>query len=327
MEKLATETKMYHLANTDLDVSRLSYGTWHLGGTWDKNPLTEDLVDRADKLINTAFELGINHIDMADIYTMGKSDEVVGRVLKKNPGLRDKLVLQGKAGIILANQPNEGDPGRYDFSYDHIVSTVEGTLKRLGTDRLDLLALHRPDPLVEPEEIARALDHLYNSGKVRYFGVSNHNWAQIELLKKYVKQPLVLNQVELNLKHHHLISNGFLFNTGENDHTGAIGTLDYCRLHDITIQAWSPVAGGDLFKTDRGCARVKETIESLAKKHDTTSEAIAVSWLLRHPAGIQPIIGTLNEDRLKATAKADSVELSRKEWYQLLEDARGTKVP
>lgn len=327
MEKLATEMKKYSLANTDLEISRLSYGTWHLGGSWDDTPLSDDLVEKADRLINTAFEHGINHIDMADIYTMGKSDEVVGRVLKKNPGLRDKLILQGKAGIILANQPAQGDPGRYDFSYDHIVSAVEGTLKRLDTDHLDMLALHRPDPLVEPEEIARAIEDLHKSGKVRYFGVSNHNWAQLELLKKFVKQPLVVNQVELNLKHHHLITNGIMFNMDANDHTGGIGTLDYCRLHDITIQAWSPVAGGALFKADGGCGKAKEAIETLAKKHGTTNEAIAVSWLLRHPAGIQPIIGTLNVDRLKDTVKADSVELSRKEWYQLLEAVREVKVP
>ena len=241
----------YTLPNTDLTVSRLAYGTWHLGGSWDATPLTDELKERAVRMIATAVELGINHIDLADIYTKGKSDEVVGHALAQSPGLRDKLVLQAKTGIILSDEPNAGDPGRYDFTFDHIVAGVEGTLRRLGTDRVELLALHRPDPLIEPEEVARAFDHLQSSGKVLNFGVSNHSASQIALLQKYVDQPIVVNQLELNLLHHYLISDGILVNMDGFPYAGAAATLDYCRLHDITIQAWSPVAGGRLFNPKR----------------------------------------------------------------------------
>ncbi len=312
----------YRIPNTDLDVTRLAYGTWHLGGTWDSAPLTPDLHARADRLVHVVVEQGINMIDLADIYTRTKSDQLIGEVLRKQPGLRDKLILQEKCGIRLSDEPNAGDPGRYDFSYEHIIATVEACLKRLNTDHVEILLLHRPDPLVEPEEIARALDDLHSSGKVRYFGVSNHNIWQIELLKRYVKQPLVINQLELNLLHHYLISNGIVVNQTGYVYTESEGLLDYCRLHDIMIQAWSPVAGGKLFNPPADApAHIQAAgrlIAQLAAEHHTTPEAIALAWLLRHPAKIQPIIGTMNADRLAESCLADSVTLSRIEWYRLL---------
>lgn len=323
--------KSYQLPNTDLTVSRMAYGTWHLGGSWDTSPANDEIKNRAVELINTVVEAGINHIDLADIYTRGKSDAMVGHALAQSPGLRDQLVLQGKCGIVVGDTPNPGDPGRYDFSYEHLVSAVEGTLSRLGTDRLDLLAFHRPDPLMEPEEVARAVEHLHSSGKVRYFGVSNHSWAQIALLQKHLNQPLVVNQLELNLLHHYLISDGILVNNADVPHASAASTLDYCRLHDITIQAWSPVAGGRLFTAgDDAPANeraVAAEITAIAQAHDTTPEAIAFAWLLRHPAPIQPIIGTLNPARIAPSVLADDVELSRIEWYRLLAAARGAGVP
>ena len=319
--------KTYHIPNTDLEVTRLAYGTWHMGGSWDFEPLSQALKERAERLILTAVDHGINHIDLADIYTRGKSDEAVGYALQQNPGLRERLILQAKVGIII---PTGDDPGHYNFEYDHIVGAVEGTLSRLDTDYVDLLALHRPDPLIEREEVARAFDHLHSSGKVRYFGVSNHNAAQIALLQKYVEQPIVLNQMELNLLHHYLISDGIVANMTAGAYAANHGTLDYCRLHDIMIQAWSPVAGGRLFMVDDEEENVRETavlIQQLAHKHNATPEAIAVAWLLRHPAPIQPIIGTLNPDRIGQTVPADDVQLSRIEWYQLLAAARGAGVP
>ena len=215
-------------------------------------------------------------------------------------------------------------PARYDFSYKHILVSVETTLRRTGSECLDLLAFHRPDPLVEPEELARAVDHLHTSGKVRYFGVSNHNWAQIELLKKHIDQPLVVNQLELSLMHHHLISDGILANTIIDSYSGSMGTLDYCRLHNMRIQAWSPLASGELFKKS---SPSYELLESLAKEHQCSKEAIALAWLLRHPAGFQPILGTMNEERLRNAAKADAIELKRTQWYQLLESVRCASVP
>lgn len=320
--------KTYRMPHTDLDVSRLSYGTWHLGGSWDDSPLTDETRRLAQVLINTAVDHGINMIDLADIYTRGKSDEVVGHVLAQQPGLRDRLVLQAKAGIILGD---DTAPGRYDFSYDHIVTAVEGTLRRLQTDYVDVLLLHRPDPLVEPEEVARAFDELHSSGKVRYFGVSNHTPMQMTLLQKYTDHKLVANQIELNLLHNQLINEGIVANTADVAHTAVAGTLDYCRLHDIMIQAWSPVAGGQLFNPGADAApHVQAAAQEIARQaaaYETTKEAIALAWLLRHPAGIQPIIGTQNPARIAASCRADDVAMSRIDWYRLLEAANGTAVP
>ena len=324
--------KTYKIPNTDLEVSRLAFGTWHMGGSWDKTPPTAELKERAGRLLDAAVEHGITHIDLADIYTMGKSDEVVGDALSKRPGMRDKLVLQQKVGIVIGGNPDFGPPGRYDFSYDHIVTEVEASLKRLQTDYVDILALHRPDPLFEGEEVARAFDHLHSSGKVRYFGVSNHNWQQIVSLQKCIDQKLVLNQVELNIMHHYLISDGMTANMVDTTpYAGVMGTLDFCRSSEIMLQAWSPVAGGSIFNPAADAAdnvkNVAALLKELAAEKGTTPAAIALAWLLRHPAGIQPIIGSLNPERIPEAVPADDVELSRVEWYRLLEAARGAGVP
>lgn len=322
--------KHYRIPNTDLKVSRLAYGTWHLGGSWDKTPLPDDIKKHASELIHRAAELNINHIDLADIYTFGKSDEAVGYALKQTPGLRDKLVLQAKAGIIIGDNPDFGQPSRYDFSYDHLVKAVETSLKRLGTDYVDLLALHRPDPLVELDEVARALTHLEEQGMVRYFGVSNHSAPQIRLLKKTVEVPLVVDQLELNLLHHYLISAGMNVNMPGYETANTLGTLEYCREHDMLVQAWSPVAGGQLFNpAEDAPENVRKTaalIADYAEAKSTTKEAVALAWLLRHPAPIQPILGTQNLGRLADSVKADEVDLSRQEWYSLLAAARGEGV-
>jgi predicted oxidoreductase len=323
--------KHYQIPHTDLETSRIAYGTWHLGGSWDNELPTQEIKDRADKLIHTAVEHGITLIDLADIYTRGKSDSVVGNVLKQNPALREKVLLQEKCGIRFANDPNSGDPGRYDFSYQHIIRSVETCLERLHSDYVDLLLLHRPDPLIEPEEVARAFDDLQTSGKVRHFGVSNHTGMQIELLKKVVKQPIVINQLELNLLHNDLITDGIVANSQRAHYSGTRDTLDYCRVNDIMIQAWSPVAGGSLFAPAADAPdNVKAAgaeIERLAVKHGCAKEAIAIAWLLRHPAHIQPILGTMNVQRLVESVSADKLELSREEWYSLLAAANGAGVP
>ena len=323
--------KKYQIPHTDLETSRIAYGTWHLGGSWGSEPPTQEIKDRADKLIHAAVDHGINLIDLADIYTRGKSDQVVGYVIKNDPSLRDKVLLQEKCGIRFGDEPNLGDPGRYDFSYQHIIHAVETSLERLNTDYVDLLLLHRPDPLVEPEEVARAFDDLLSSGKVRYFGVSNHTGMQIELLKRHVKQPLVVNQLELNLLHNDLITDGIVANSTQANYTGARDTLDYCRVNDIMVQSWSPVAGGSLFAPDNDAPdnvkRVAAEIVRLAKKHNSSNESVALAWLLRHPAQIQPIVGTKNVQRLADSVSADSLELSREDWYSLLEAANGAGVP
>lgn len=323
--------KSYPVPRTDLVVSRVAYGCMNLGGSWDTAPLTAADKARAAKVVLTAHEQGITLFDHADIYTRGKSEAVFGEVLRQNPGLREKIAIQSKCGIVFEDQPRLGDPARYDFSFEHILSSVEGSRSRLGTERLDILLLHRPDPLVEPEEVARAFDELLRRGWVRFFGVSNHTPAQIELLQESVDQPLVVNQIELNLLHSHVINEGIIANQEGGTYTAAAGTLDYCRKEGILIQAWSPVAVGKLIApSDQDEERVRRAaarVRALAEERGTTPEAIALAWLLRHPAPIQPIIGTTNPDRVIASCLADEITLSREEWYSLFVAARGAPVP
>ncbi|MEM6281914.1 MAG: aldo/keto reductase [Chloroflexota bacterium] len=320
--------KTYTYPHTDIAVSRIVYGTWHLGVHWDRRELSSEIMEHGVKLIEAAVEAGITLIDLADIYTRGKSDLIVAEAFKRNPGMRESLTLQSKAGIIL---PEENSPGRYDFSYDNLVSSVEGSLQRLGTDRLEVLLLHRPDALVEPEEVARAFDHLQSSGKVLHFGVSNHTPMQMELLKRYIDQPIVANQIEINLLHNELIRDGIIANTQGVNYTAARGTLDYCRLNDIMVQAWSPVAGGRLFNPKDDAPdnekAVAAEIVKLAEKYETNVSAIAIAWLLRHPAGIMPILGTMKPHRLAESVEADNIELTHEEWYRLFEAANGAGVP
>lgn len=321
----------YHIPHTDLAVSRIAFGTWHLGGSWDSTPPTPDIVQRADDLVHACVEHGINLIDLADIYTRGKSDQVIGDAFRKSPSLRHKFILQEKSGIILPDELHAGSIAHFDFSYENLTRKVERSLQRLNTDYVDILLLHRPDPLVQPEEVARAFDDLHSAGKVRYFGVSNHTPAQIDLLKKFVRQPLVINQLELNLIHNHMINDGIVANSHAARYTGARDMLDYCRLNDMLVQAWSPVAGGKLFNPDASAPAhlhaLARNIEGLAHKYQTTREAIALAWLLRHPAPIQPILGTHSVQRLADSVRADSVTLTRLEWYSLLADANGAGVP
>ena len=323
--------KTYRIPNTDLDVSRIAYGSMKLGETWDTTPITDKARVNADKILHTVVEQGINLIDMADIYTWGKSDTLVGEVIKNNPGFRDKVILQAKGGIILSGQIHTGSATVYDFSYEHLMESVNLTLKRLNTDYVDTFILHRPDALVEPEEVARAFSELHTSGKVSYFGVSNHTTLQLELLKKYVDQPIVINQIQLSLLHNGLIDDGLRFNNKDLSYTSTQGTLDYCRLHDILIQAWSPVDKGKILSpADDAPENIKATAEEvtrLAEKYDTSKEAIVLGWLLRHPAMIQPIVGTVTKQRIIDSVKADNVEITKLEWYTLLAKANGKNVP
>ncbi len=323
--------RTYRIPQTTTDVSRIAYGCMNIGGSWDRSPLTDAEISRASRAVHAALEGGITLFDHADIYCRGKSEEVFGAVLRSSPGLRAKMVLQSKCGIRVAGDPVPGLPGRYDFSAGHILASVEGSLRRLGTETLDVLLLHRPDPLVEPEEVARAFDALHRSGKVRSFGVSNHTAGQIELLRSAVDQPLVINQVELSLLHHHLVNEGVIADRNEAGSPRAEGTLDYCRLHNILIQAWAPVAGGQLFDpapdAEGRVRAASELVAAMAAEKGTSSEAVALAWLLRHPAHIQPIIGTTQPGRIAASCLADGVELSREEWYALFTAGRGAKVP
>ncbi len=323
--------RSYQIPHTDLTASRIAYGCMNIGGSWNNDPLTQTETENAVAVVQSAYEAGITLFDHADIYMRGKSEQAFAQALRRTPGMRENIILQSKCGIRFANDPVRGAPGRYDFSYAHIIRAVEGSLRRLEVDYLDVLLLHRPDPLMEPEEVARAFSELHDSGKVRYFGVSNFSAGQIDLLQQYVDQPLVINQVDLSLLHHHLISEGILVNRVQQTSTLSTGTLDYCRRHNILIQAYSPVAGGQLFNPDEGSpAHIRETAElvaMMAHERGTSREAVLLAWLLRHPAPIQPIIGTTRPERVQASCLADGVDLSREEWYRLLNTVRGESPP
>ncbi|GEB77370.1 aldo/keto reductase [Sporolactobacillus inulinus] len=281
----------------------------------------------ADRLIKTDLENGITFFDHADVYTDGACEALFGKVLAKQPSLRDKITLQTKCGIV---RGNEEHIKAYDFSKEHLLETVNASLKRLQTDHVDYLLLHRPDALVEPEEVAEAFDQLHSEGKVLHFGVSNQNPYQIELLKKYLHQPLEINQLQLSIKFTGMIDAGINVNMtvdGASDRDGSI--LDYCRLNDVTIQAWSPFQYGffeGVFLDNPKFPELNQKIDEIAKKYGVSNNAIAVAWILRHPAEMQVILGTTNIDRVAASAKGAEITLTRQEWYDIYQ-AAGNKLP
>jgi predicted oxidoreductase len=316
----------YRLGTSDLNVSRIGYGAMSIGGSWDDTPLTDSVRKAALQVLHTALDAGINFFDHADIYCNGKSEEAFAELWKESPHLRQQIYLQTKCGIRFA------PPHRFDFSYEHIIASVEGSLKRLRTDYVDVLLLHRPDPLVEPEEVARAFDELKSAGKVRWFGVSNHTAAQIEFLGKFLNQPLVANQVEFNPIHTHMLDEGIQFNQYNARLTRNEGTIEYCRLHNITLQAWAPLATGKLTGKPRpnGGAHIQiatDLVAQMAAEKGVHPEAILMAWILRHPARIQPLPGTTNPERLRAAVEADHISLTREEWYGLFLAGRGEALP
>ena len=306
-----------------LQVSRIGLGCMRLS----------DERAQAIVTIRAALDQGIDFFDHADIYGRGKRETIFAQVWQEVPGLRDRIVLQSKCGIRFSGEPDASAPQRYDFSYEHIVRSVEGSLNRLKTGYLDVLLLHRPDALAEPEDVARAFDELYRAGKVRFFGVSNHTAAQIQLLQTCVEQPLVANQIELNVIHAQLINDGIVFNCADDAVASrSEGTLEFCRMHGITIQAWSPLARGDVSGRSLANpdARIEQTaalVAQLAEEKGVSREAIVIAWLLRHPARIQPIIGTTNPGRIARACQGDGIELDREEWYRLFIAGRGGRVP
>ncbi|AYB44816.1 aldo/keto reductase [Paenibacillus lautus] len=275
----------------------------------------------AERFVQSALEEGANFFDHADIYGGGACEEIFADAIHMNAEVREKIILQSKCGIR---------QGMFDFSKEHILNSVDGILKRLRTEYLDVLLLHRPDALVEPEEVAEAFDQLESSGKVRHFGVSNQNPMQIQLLKKAVKQPLVANQLQLSITNTTMIQSGINVNM-ENDaavnRDGSV--LDFCRLHDITIQPWSPFQYGffeGVFLGSDKFPELNQKIDEIAEKYNVTNTTIAIAWLLRHPALMQPIIGTMNINRLKDCIQAGDVTLTREEWYAIYR-AAGNILP
>jgi len=314
---------MYKPADNGLTLFPVAYGCMGLGGGWNQALSGEEDLRIAEKAVMTALEGGINLFDHADIYKYGRSEEVFGEVLKLHPGLRERMLIQSKCGIRRKDDPEPGRPMRYDFSYEHILNSVEGSLRRLRCEYLDFLLLHRPDPLIEPEEVARAFDHLHQTGKVRFFGVSNHNAAQIAFLQMFLDQPLFVNQVEFSLLHAGLVGDGIGFNQPGSIAGHTEGTLEYMRRYGILIQAWSPLARGRY----RENPELMALLEKLAAEKQVTPETIMLAWILRHPAGIKPVIGTTNTERIYWCCKAAEITLSREEWYRLYETAAGKPVP
>ncbi|MDR2731812.1 MAG: aldo/keto reductase [Fibromonadaceae bacterium] len=272
-------------------------------------------VDRAiaKKVVKTALDLGANFFDHADIYGGGECEEIFAEAIEMSSSVRENIFLQTKCGI---------KPGiAFDFSKEHILKSVENSLKRLKTDRIDILLLHRPDALAEPEEIAEAFDSLHNSGKVLHFGVSNQNPMQIQLLKRFVKQPIVANQLQLSLANANMISHGLNVNVLEDAAINRDGSiLDFCRLNDITIQPWSPFQYGffeGVFLDNPKFPELNGEINDIARHHRVSNTTIAMAWLLRHPAKMQPLTGTMNLERLADCIKSAEVTLTKEEWYRL----------
>ena len=267
---------------------------------------------RVDEIMDTAIENGVNYFDHADIYGRGKSESLFGAYLARHKGVRDKIFIQTKCAI---------HDGQYDFSKEHIISSVEGSLMRLGVDYVDALLLHRPDTLMEPEEVAEAFAMLKSSGKVRHFGVSNHNPMQIELLKTAVKQPLTVNQLQFSVTEAGMVASGMNANMKNAEsvmHDGSV--LEYSRINNITIQAWSPFQYGffkGTFVDNPDFPELNTKLGEIAEKYALSKTGVAAAWILRHPANIQLIAGTMNPEHLRDICKAADVTLTRSEWYEI----------
>lgn len=292
------------LGNSSLEVPVIALGCMRL---------TELDAAQAEVYLKGCIEKGMNFFDHADIYGGGACEELFAKALSLTASEREKVIIQSKCSIV---------PGvMYDCSKEHIINSAEGILKRLNTEYLDVLLIHRPDALIEPEEVAEAFDRLQNDGKVRYFGVSNHRPMQIELLKKYIKQELLVNQLQLSIPFSGMISSGMEANMtteGAVDRDGDV--LNYCRLNDMTIQAWSPFQMANWQGTFIGSERYSElnaVMDELGEKYGVGKTGIATAWILRHPARIQMIAGTMNSERLDDIITASDITLTREEWYRL----------
>jgi len=308
--------KNLNIPNSDITVSSIVLGLMRIAKM-------SDTEIRA--LFDAAVDAGVTMIDHADVY--GGAPHVCearfGDAVKLSPADRGRIMIQSKAGIR---------QGYFDFSSEHIIAAVDGSLKALKTDYLDVLLLHRPDTLVEPDDVAKAFDTLHTAGKVRHFGVSNQTPGQIELLKSAVKQPLLFNQVQLSIAHANLFAQGVAANMDGLDQSISrdVGLLDYSRLKGMTLQAWSPVQQGffeGVFIGDReNYPELNDVMDELAKKYGITPTGIAIAWITRHPANLQVVLGTTKPERVRESAAGSDIVLTREEWYRLFR-AAGHKVP
>lgn len=306
------------LGSSALTVSRLAYGCWRLAGSEGSAP--EPTSATGKRAILAAVDSGYTCFDLADIYGGGRCEAIFGETLQETPGLRNRLVIATKCGIRPGGHP-AGMPGRYDFSADHILKSVDGSLTRLGVETIDLLMLHRPDYLMDPTEVAGAFDQLHRTGKVREFGVSNFRPNQVALLQRFLPRRLGVHQVEISL----------LQRTALDD-----GTLDQCLGEQLTPMAWSPLAGGllgdhvhGLLPGQRGYSPegVRPVLDLIAANLGVSRAQLALAWLLKHPARIQPVVGSVQPESIRDLARATEISLSREDWYRLLVAARGVALP
>ncbi|GMA31038.1 aldo/keto reductase [Litorihabitans aurantiacus] len=309
--------KTFPMPGTDLVVPNVVLGLMRIQDKTDEEVRT---------LVGTARDAGITFLDHADVYgsPLHGCERRFAEAMRLTSSEREQLVIQTKAGIV-------PDGPYFDFSYEHLIASVNGSLEALGTDYIDILLLHRPDALVEPEEVARAFDELAAAGKVRAFGVSNQTPGQIDLLRRHVSQPIVANQVQLSITHAPVVAQGVAANMQGLDQSidRDLGLLDHARLHDITLQAWSPFQAGFFDGPFLGSDRYPElnaVIDRLTEKYDVPAEAIAVAWITRHPAQMQVVLGTTTPERVTAAAQGSDLPLTRAEWYELFR-AAGYTVP
>ena len=281
-------------------------------------------VKEVEELVETALSVGINAFDLADIYGRGRCEELLGLVLKNRPDLREEMWIQSKCGIRIEEFTY------FDFSKDYIIKSVDGILQRLKIDHLDSLLLHRPDALMESDQVAEAFDLLYKQGKVRDFGVSNQNPMMMELLKKDVKQPLAVNQLQLSAAFTPGFESGFHVNMEDSQAAMRDGSIfEYCKLHDVVIQAWSVLQFGYFkgnFVGNEKFQALNQVLDRLAIKYGVTSSTIAISWILRYPAKMQAVVGTTNPKHLREVSQAANFSLTRKEWYEIYL-AAGNNLP
>lgn len=319
-------------AESSVHRNRLVYGCMGLGGDWSSRPYTAADVDEAAEAIEAALAIGITVFDHADIYRSGKSEAVFGEVLARSAGLRDRIQLQTKCGIRLNE---DGLAAHYNLDRAAILERVNGSLQRLQTDYVDVLLLHRPDPLMEPAEVAATFAELRADGKVRRLGVSNMSAAQIDLLQSHLDEPLVVNQLEMSLRKRDWVESGILVNhAGAADYSFPHGTVEHCMAAGIRLQAWGSLAQGrytgsraaEPTDAEQATARL---VASMAEQKATTGEAIVLGWLMRHPAGIEPVIGSRDPERIRACGDAvrQAELMTRVEWYDLWTTARGSVVP
>lgn len=313
--------KTIPLGTSPLSASRLAYGCWRLAGTNNPAEVTEAHRAAGTNALLAALDAGYTLFDTADIYGRGEAERILGNTLKEVPGMRDRILIATKCGVCPVNTPVPGAPHRWDFSHQHIIDSCEGSLKRLGIGTIDLYLLHRPDFLAHPDEVAAAFALLKGSGKVRYFGISNFRPTLLTAIQKACPMPLIAHQVEISLAKLDALTDG---------------TLDQCLADRISPMAWSPLAGGQLGDGAKRLLPLQQAyrpelflpeLDSIAQARGANRVTVALAWLLKHPAKIIPVVGSINPDRIRDAVNAANLELSREEWYRLYKAATGAPLP